>query len=63
VSWRRVSAEARFEIEAARSRRRRAVEESTASRSGSVRCWDVGGGECAWRVVVWLRRCGAVVVR
>lgn len=38
VSWRSVSAEERLEIEAARSRSRRAVEESTESRSGSVRC-------------------------
>lgn len=37
VSWRRDSAEERFAMEVARSRRRRAVEVSTASLSGSVR--------------------------
>lgn len=37
VSWRRVSAEDRLEIEVARSRRHNAVEVSIASRSGSVR--------------------------
>lgn len=50
VSWRRDSAEERFAIEVARSRRRRAVEVSTASRSGSVRVWEVD-----W--AFWLRRC------
>jgi hypothetical protein len=40
VSWRRDSAEERFVIELARSRRRRAVEVSISSRSGSVR-WFV----------------------
>lgn len=40
VFLRRVSASERFVIDDARSRRRRAVEESMASRSGSVRCWD-----------------------
>lgn len=45
VDWRRDSAEERLEIEAARSRRRRAVEESMESRSGSVRwLWE----ECWW---------------
>lgn len=67
VSWRRVSAEARFEIEAARSRRRRAVEESTASRSGSVRWdWVLEGGvglESLRVLVLGLRRWGAVVER
>jgi len=68
VSWRRDSAEARFEIEVARSRRRRAVEESMASRSGSVRCdWVegvvAGGGWEALCVVVLALRWVVVVVR
>lgn len=68
VSWRRVSAEERFAIEVARSRRRRAVDVSTASRSGSVRFVE-GVGVAFLGLVfglvfgVGLRRCGCVVER
>lgn len=65
VSWRRDSAEERFAIEVARSRRRRAVDVSTASRSGSVRFVCVVGGAFLGLgvLVFWLRRCGCVVER
>lgn len=66
VSWRRDSAEERFAIEVARSRRRRAVDVSTASRSGSVRfVWvlAVGGAFLGLGVIVFWRRCGCVVER
>lgn len=56
----------RFVIEAARSRRRSAVEESIASRSGSVRVVWVGGGVLGkrgvGRVLLGVRRGGAPVV-
>lgn len=66
VSWRRDSAEERFVMEVARSRRRRAVAESIESRSGSVRvvCWaggDVVVGEVG-RCLLGPRRGGAPVV-
>lgn len=66
VSWRRDSAEERFAIEVARSRRRRAVDVSTASRSGSVRfVWAVavGGAFLELGGMVFWRRCGCVVER
>lgn len=69
VSWRRVSADARLEMEAARSRSRRAVDESTESRSVSVRCvWVEEGvllfccGVPSWRLEFPVRRCEVVVV-
>jgi hypothetical protein len=65
VSWRRDSAEERFAIEVARSRRRRAVEVSTSSRSGSVR-FVCGVAGVAFLGLVFgfkLRRWGCVVER
>lgn len=67
VSWRRVSAEERFVMDVARSRRRRAVEVSISSRSGSVRfVWWWDGVEMEWEDVsdsLGWRRGWAVVVR
>lgn len=63
VSWRRDSADERLFIEEARSRRRREVEESIASRSGSVRfVWDAGVCDAVVGEVCDVRRWGAAVV-